>query len=531
MTSPSRSVVIHGHFYQPPREDPWSGSIPRQPSAAPFHDWNERIEAECYGPVVRSRVLRPGEPDRMVNSLEWMSFNFGPTLLVWLERHAPSTYQAILDADDASARRLDGHGNALAMACHHPILPLSSERDRRTEIRWGIADFRRRFGREPEGMWLPETAVDGATLDALAEEGILFTILAPHQVDPVPADGRPGGYTTSSGRDIALFVYDGGLSHGVAFGDLLEDGVAWARLMAGDGDGEAGGPASQRPFALRSIATDGETFGHHHTFGEMGLAKAFLELRRHPEVRVENFASFLAREGMGEPVDIVEPSAWSCAHGVDRWRADCGCRADPSADTQQAWRRPLRSALEWLAEGLHRVFEDEGQRYFDDPWAARDAYGVVVTHHGAELDRVVAPQEAGGGEGSEDAPEVEVREGPPGGEASAGPLGIDVPEAARGTLGARLSGRALELLEMERNALRLFTSCAWFFDDVGGLEPRQILAYAARALELAGDPEDALRDGLVKRLRKAESNDPDVGTAADVLREVAAGALQGSGTE
>lgn len=457
MTPDRHSVVIHGHFYQPPREDPWTGSIPRQPSAAPYHDWNERIAAECYGPVVASRVVGDGEADGVVNSLEWMSFNFGPTLMVWLESHEPETYAAILAADRASADRLDGHGNAIAMAYHHPILPLSSARDRRTEIRWGVADFRRRFGRDPEGMWLPETAVDGATLDALADEGILFTILAPHQVDPLPRDGRPGRYVTSSGREIALFAYDGALSHGVAFGDLLEDGVAWAELMADEG------------VALRSIATDGETFGHHHTFGEMGLAKAIVELQGREHVRVENYASFLAREGMGERVDIIEPSSWSCAHGVDRWRADCGCRIDPGADTQQAWRKPLREALEWLAGELHGVFESEGGEYFDDPWAERDAYGEVVARSGAEVP----------GDGGRD------------------------------------------LLEMERDALRLFTSCAWFFDDVGGIEPRQVLAYAAHGLELAGPVGEDLRAGLVERLRKAVSNDPDVGTAADVFEEIA----------
>lgn len=471
MTPRERSVVIHGHFYQPPREDPWTGAIPRQPSAAPHHDWNERIAAECYGPIVASRVLREGEPDRVINSLEWMSFNFGPTLMAWLEVHEPDTHEAILEADRTSARRLDGHGNAIAMPCHHPILPLSSERDRRTEIRWGMADFRSRFGREPEGMWLPETAVDAATLDALADEGILFTILAPHQVDPVPAAGRPGRYVTSSGKEIALFVYDGGLSHGVAFGDLLEDGVTWANLMAGDeGEGGQDGRPPTAGAVLRSIATDGETFGHHHTFGEMGLAKALVELQGRRDVRVENYASFLAREGMGERVEIVEPSAWSCAHGVDRWRADCGCRIDPGTDTQQGWRKPLREALEWLAEGLHGVFEEEGKEYFDDPWAERDGYGAVLAR-------------------------------PP----------ADAP-----------TGRSRELLEMERDALRLFTSCAWFFDDIGGIEPRQVLAYAAHGLELAGAPGAGLRAGLVERLREAVSNDPAVGTAADVFQEIAA---------
>ena len=481
MNQPARSVVLHGHFYQPPRENPWTGRIPEQPSAAPFHDWNERIESECYGPVVASRVLGDGgEPDQVVNCLEWMSFNFGPTLLVWMEQHAPETYAAILEADRISCERLDGHGNAIAMAYHHPILPLSSPRDRRTEIRWGIADFRRRFGREPEGMWLPETAVDDATLDALAQEGIRFTILAPHQVETVPADGRPGLYRTAGGREIALFLYDGALSHGVAFGDVLDDGVAWGREMAGVGDGRGGagegvdagaevGEGDMPPRSvLRSLATDGETFGHHHKFGEMALARALLELRAHSDVRLENFAAYLARVGATERVTLVEPSAWSCAHGVERWRADCGCKADTGRGWNQEWRAPLREALEWLAGELHEVFEREGRRCFDDPWAARDAYGERL--------------EAGATRG----PDEEAR----------------------------------RLLEMERDALRFFTSCAWFFDDIGGLEPQQILAYSAHALELAGEDGARLRPRFLERLEEARSNDPAVGTAADVFGRV-----------
>lgn len=490
MTHPSRSIVVHGHFYQPPREDPWTGVIPLQPSAAPYHDWNERIERECYGPVVELRVPRDGRPDAVVNALEWMSFDYGPTLLVWLERHAPETYHAVVEADGASADRLDGHGNAMAMPYHHPILPLSTERDRLTEIRWGIADFRVRFGRDPEGMWLPETAVDDETLEALAGEGISFTVLAPHQVEPVPERGRPGRYRTAGGRDIALFVYDGTLAHGVAFGDLLEDGRAWAELMVGDAEAPD----------LRSLATDGETFGHHHRWGAKGLAEAIVALRSHPEVRVESYASFLAREGTTESVDLVAPTSWSCAHGIERWRADCGCKMDPSTDTQQAWREPLRGALEWLAAGLHDVFERDGAVFFDDPWAARDAYGEVVARTGGKE-----------GSGASDRVEATVMESLP----------REAAEALGSADGSSLTGRAVELLEMERNALRLFTSCAWFFDDVGGLEPRQVLAYAARAIELAGVGGPRLRQGFLERLSRARSNDPEVGTAADLFEEIA----------
>jgi len=469
----ARSVVFHGHFYQPPRENPWNDEIPEQPSAAPFHDWNQRIEAECYRPVTHSRVLGDGRVlEQHVNCLAWMSFDFGPTLLRWLERHAPDTYAAVLEADRESVRRT-GHGNALAMPYHHPILPLSAPRDRTTEIRWGIADFRRRFGREPEGMWLPETAVDGATLDAVAAEGIRFTVLAPHQVEPVPEDGGPVRFETEGGREIALFIYDGALSHAVAFGSMLRDGVAWADRMA-----EAG------PHVLRSVATDGETFGHHHRFSEMALARAIVELRARPGTVLENYASFLAREGAHATASLVEPTSWSCAHGVERWRFDCGCRADPGAGSSQAWRAPLRDALVWLTDGLHEVFEREAAPLLGDPWKARDAYGSVVgAQDVGERVRFVRHW-MGEEEGSD--PDVAV-------------------------------WRALDLLEMERHALGAFTSCAWFFDDVARLEPRQNLAYAARAIELAGEAGAKLKPGFLERLQKAESNDPEDGTAADLF--------------
>jgi len=318
----TRSIVIHGHFYQPPRDDPRTGTIPLEPNAAPYHDWNERIEQECYA--------------RVAGSLASVSFDFGPTLLDWMERHAPDTYAAVLAADRAS-------GNAVAMPYHHVILPLSPRRDKTTEVRWGIADFRRRFGREPEGMWLPETAVDHETLDVLAEEGIRFTILAPHQVERAPAGGLPGWYHTAGGGGgrIALFIYDGPLSHGVAFGPLVNDAAEWARrLTSAAGD-------------LVAIATDGETYGHHHKGGDVTLARVL------ETIATENFASFLARRPAEEEVRLVSPSSWSCPHGVERWRAECGCRAAPERPSQQRWRAPLRAALEWLSEEVRAMFERE----------------------------------------------------------------------------------------------------------------------------------------------------------------------------
>jgi len=404
-----RSVVIHGHFYQPPRDDPWTGTIPVEANAAPFHDWNERIEHESYA--------------RVAPSLGSMSFDFGPTLLEWMEQHAPGTYAAVLAADRRSVLAHAGHGGAIAMPYHHLILPLTPRRDKVTEVRWGIADFRRRFGREPEGMWLPETAVDDETLDVLAAEGIGFTILAPHQVERAPAGGLPGWYRTSGGRRIAVFTYDGAISHDVAFGPLVQDADAWVeRLTAG-------------PNQLVAVATDGETYGHHHKVGDVVLARVLETLGRRDDVRVENFASFLARHPPEYDVRLVEPSSWSCPHGVERWRAECGCRAAPERGLHQRWRAPLRAALDWLATELRAPFE--------------------------RASRPLPP-------------------------------------------------------ELERHALRMFTSCGWFFDDIAGIESVIVLRSAARAIELSGPEAARLEGGLLERLALAPSNDPAVGSGREL---------------
>ena len=469
MTAPPlpRSVVIHGHFYQPPREDPWLDEVETEPSAAPFHDWNERIERECYRAVIAARRYAPdGRIAELVNTLAEISFDVGPTLLEWMERSAPQTYAGILEADRLSSARHDGHGNAIAMPYHHTVLPLASRRDKVTEVRWGIADFRRRFGREPVGMWLPETAVDPETLDVLAAEGIRFTILAPHQVERVPSGGFPGWYRTPGGRAIALFVYDGAISHDVAFGGLIRDAQLWAeRLLT---PGAAGGDRR-----LVAVATDGETYGHHHHFAEVALAWLLGDLARR-DVRVENFSAFLARNPPEEEVRLVAPSSWSCPHGIERWRADCGCRLAPERPTQQRWRAPLRQGLDWLAGELHALFEREGTPLLGDAWAARDAYGGVVAGDGSTMHRWL----------SERAPRLE---------------------------DGNNRVRARELLELERNALRMFTSCGWFFDDIAGIEPLQVLRYAARAIDLAGAGAARLEAGLLEHLAQAESNDAAAG--------------------
>ena len=396
----TRSLVVHAHFYQPPRENPWLDEVEVEVSAAPFHDWNQRIERECYRAVVAARVQgTSGRIVQIVNTLEWISFNFGPTLLEWMERAAPDTYAHILRADAASERRLGvGAGNAIAQPYHHAILPLATRRDKTTEVRWGIADFRRRFGREPLGMWLPETAVDDETLDVLAAEGIRFTIVAPHQVRIAPPLGLPGRYTTANGRQITLCVYNGDMSHGIAFGGVLNDALRWAqsieklsRAQSLEADGDI--PVLKNPLAkkavqldprladpgiaLLSAATDGESYGHHHRFGEMALARMLLEMRERGAL-IENFASFLLRHPAVHDVELVAPSSWSCAHGIDRWRSDCGCRMDGVRFPSQAWRAPLREGLAALGTGLHRLFESDGAAFLREPWTARDAYGQFV---------------------------------------------------------------------------------------------------------------------------------------------------------
>jgi hypothetical protein len=466
------SIVIHGHFYQPPREDPWLDEVEAELSAAPFHNWNERIEQECYRAVGAARIPGAGgRIARIVNCYEWISFNFGATLLEWLEHAAPGTYGDILAADRASALRL-GHGNAVAMPYHHSILPLSSRREKRTEVAWGIADFARRFGRAPEGMWLPETAVDEETLDVLAEAGIQFTILAPHQVTPVPRHGLPGRIRTAAGRSIAAFVYDGQLSHDVAFGPLVRDAHRWGeRLLAS--------PATDPSPALVSIATDGETYGHHHPFAEMALARAIEVVRETQGATVENFASFLARHGVEDDIALVAPSSWSCSHGVERWRSDCGCRMAPEQHTNQRWRAPLREAVSWLTAECHRIYDRDAQGLLRDPEAALTDYGAAIAA-GADTVRQYGTTAAKDGAAGEDLV------------------------------------RATELLEMERGALRTLTSCAWFFDDIGGIEPLQVLRYAAWVIALTGPESAGLEEGFIRRLAPAESNSRMVGTGRDI---------------
>ena len=507
----SRFVCVHGHFYQPPRENPWLDVVERQPSAAPYHDWNERVAAECYAPNTAARILGAG--DRIVdivNNFASMSFDAGPTLLAWLERARPDVYGAILEADREGRARFRGHGPALAQAYNHVIMPLASGRDKRTQVVWGMRDFERRFGRSPEGMWLPETAVDVESLEVMAEEGVRFTVLAQRQAAatrPLGGSGewrdvgavggcgaaeaidprRPYLCRLPSGRSIVLFFYDGAISHDVAFGGLLRDGEAFAgRLIAGfSGGGGAGGRAE-----LVHVATDGETYGHHHRFGEMALAYALDRVGKGGAAEVTVYGEFLERFPPRDEVRIVDGTSWSCVHGLERWRADCGCSTGEKAGWDQKWRAPLREAMDGLAAGAAEAFEDGLRAYAPDPWAVRNDYITLL------LDR--SPENA------------------------AAFLGRHFGSR----LGSADKTRALELLEMARHAMLAQTSCGWFFDDISNLETVQVLQYAARAMQLAreaGGPD--LEPRFVETLAAARSNEAKLGTGAAVYEKLARPAM------
>jgi alpha-amylase/alpha-mannosidase (GH57 family) len=454
-----RYLCIHGHFYQPPRQNPWLEEMEAEESAAPFHDWNQRITAECYAPNAAARIVDgEGRLLEIHNNYAYSSFNFGPSLLAWLEKADPTTYQQIIAADRLSCTNRDGHGNAMAQAYNHIIMPLADRRDKVTQVVWGIYDFRTRFGRAPEGMWLPETAVDLETLDILAAHGIHFTVLSPYQAKRIRVPGettwsevsggridpsRPYRCLLPSGRDIALYFYDGPIAKAIAFDGVLARGeMLIERLMGGFHDG-------RNHTQLVHVATDGETYGHHHRFGEMALAYALSTIARKKLATLTNYGEYLARFPPDHVVEIVESSSWSCAHGVERWRSDCGCQTGGKPGWHQRWRKPLRESLDWLRDHLADLFEDEGSKLFSNPWEARNGYIAVI------LDR--------------SRPQVE----------------RFFEQHARQRLSDAEMVQAIKLLEMQRHALLMYTSCAWFFAEISGLETVQMLAFAARAIQLA----------------------------------------------
>jgi alpha-amylase/alpha-mannosidase (GH57 family) len=489
-----QAICVHGHFYQPPRENPWLEAIEYQESAYPYHDWNERIDAECYAPNSAARILDGNDRiTQIVNNYSRVSFNFGPTLLSWIEEKAPRVYEAIRQADRDSAARLSGHGNAVAQAYNHMIMPLGNRRDKATQIRWGVRDFQHRFGRDPEGMWLPETAVDLETLDLLAENGIKFTILAPRQAQRVR---RIGGRTwkdvsgdkidptrayqvrLSGRKKMALFFYDGPISRGVAFEGLLNNGEGFANRLISGLSGERDWPQ------LMHIATDGESYGHHHRHGEMALAFALQHIESKQLAHVTNYAEFLASNPPTHEVEIFENSSWSCVHGVERWKSNCGCNSGGHGDWNQLWRAPLRAALDWLRDEVSSRYESRAREFLKDPWQARDAYIDVLLDRSDETVEQFFQQQAS-----------------------------RQLEAADKTT-------ALRLLELQRHAMLMYTSCGWFFDELSGLETVQVMQYAGRVVQIARQVFDTdMESGFLEKLAQAKSNIAQHRDGAEIYRK------------
>lgn len=454
-----RYICIHGHFYQPPRGNPWLEDIEVEDSAYPYHDWNERINAECYAPNAASRILADGKSIiDIVNNYQRMSFNFGTTLLSWMQRHVPQEYEAILESDKEGARRFSGHGSAIAQGYNHMIMPLANNRDKRTQAIWGLHDFKYRFGRDPEGMWLAETAVDYETLEVLAEHGIKFTILVPRQAHKVRKIGerawqevkdgvidtkRPYVCALPSGKKIAIFFSDGSLSPSVMTGQLLKSGEEFANGMM-----KAFAAEDSQP-QLVHVATDGETFGHHHRHGDMALAYCLYYIESKNLAKVTNYGEYLEKHPAEYEVRIHENTSWSCAHGVERWKSDCGCNSGGHPGWTQKWRGPLREAMDFVRDSVSPIYEREMAKFVQDPWHVRDEYIDVI------LDRE----------------ENKVNE--------------FLARHVQRQLNDGEKIQMLKLLEMQRHCMLMYTSCGWFFDDVGGIEGVKVMQFAARAMQLA----------------------------------------------
>lgn len=478
-----RYICIHGHFYQPPRENPWLEDVELQDSAYPYHDWNARITAECYEPNTASRIRgADGRIVKIQNNYSKISFNFGPTLIDWMRKRAPAVYEAIIEGDRESRNQFGGHGSAFAQVYNHIIMPLANSRDKYAQVVWGIRDFEFRFGRRPEGMWLPETAVDLETLDIMAGQGIKFTVLAPHQAKRVrdlgggPWEKVRKGIDPSmaylvrlpSGRTISVFYYDGPISRAIAFEDLTTNGERFAKRLAG-----AFVDARTWPQIVH-VATDGETYGHHHPYGDMGLAYAIHYIESTGLARLTNYAEYLEKHPPTREVEILENSSWSCVHGIERWRDNCGCNSGTHPGWNQAWRAPLRRALDWLRDEMAPRYEEAMRQFVHDPWDARNDYIDVVLDRSAEsLERFLEKHA--------------VRK---------------LSEAER--------VRVLMLLELQRHAMLMYTSCGWFFDEISGIETVQVIQYAGRVIQLAKqlfdfDPEPR----FLEMLAKAKSNIPE----------------------
>ena len=487
-------ICIHGHFYQPPRENPWTGEVDAEESAKPFHDWNERITQECYEANTQAALLNPkGEVAARINNFSKISFDIGPTLLGWLRRKSPATYQAIVAADHQSVLKRSGHGNAMAQVYNHLIMPLASRRDKITQVVWGIKDFEFNYGRRPEGMWLSETAVDRETLNVLADHGIRFTVLAPHQAWRARHVGfgtrwqyirneaidtkHPYRILLDQGRHFHIYFYDAPISRAIAFQGLLNSGDQLAQRLL-------------NAFSYRdrdqlvSTATDGESFGHHHRFGEMAVAYGLKKVEDHRLARLTNFGEFLERHGSFWEADIYEKSSWSCPHGVERWRSDCGCRIHSAAGWNQAWRAVLREAFDFVKEIADEVFEVQTDAWLKDPWEARNDYIIVLLNDSIKERKKFLSKHT-----QKHVPREE-------------------------------EGKLWNLFEAQRYSMYMYTSCGWFFDDISGLEAVQVMKFALRVIELVQPYyKKDIEGAFNKLLSAAKSNIPEMGSGADIFNK------------
>ncbi len=492
MENHDKYLTIHGHFYQPPRENPWLEEIELQESAHPSHNWNERVCKECYSPNSVSRIADDrGRILQIINNYEYLSFNFGPTLLSWMEKYAKKTYARILEADKLSQEAHSGHGNAMAQVYNHTIMPFCNEQDKITQTVWGIKDFKHRFKRKPEGIWLAECGVDEATLEVLADEGIKFTVLSPYQAQCVKKIGdkdfkdvswgsidpsMPYRCFLKNGKHIDIYFYDGAISKSVAFDNLLKDG---GKFIARLNDGYVKDRC--RP-QLVNIATDGESYGHHTKFGDMALSYIFALKAEDWGFKITNYAEFLDKFPPTWEVKIKNETAWSCSHGIGRWECDCGCQTGGQPHWNQKWRTPLRKALDFLRDKLIILCEIEGNKYFKNFWDARNDYISVI------LDR------------------------------SEKNINKFLTTHAKKKLNPKEKVLAIKLLEIQRQAMLMYTSCGWFFSEISGIETVQIMKYALMAIDLAKEfTKEDLERGFCQILSKAISNIPEFGTGEDIF--------------
>jgi alpha-amylase/alpha-mannosidase (GH57 family) len=489
-----KHLIIHGHFYQPPRENPWTDEIDPEFSAAPFHDWNERILQECYKPNTEAVIVNShGDIIRRVNNYEYLSFNFGPTLFSWLRKKHRHTYEKIIDADKKSIIKNNGQGNAIAQVYNHIIMPLASEQDKITQVKWGVKDFEFHFARKPAGMWLAETACNNETLKVLADEGIKFTILDPSQAYAIRKIGseqwvskpeleldtsRPYRFFTNE-KFIDVFFYNGKLAREIAFDDLIFHSEKLMDRIVNLSYG----------FRMISAATDGETFGHHKHFADRSIAYLFSELTSTNGFSVTNYSNFLKLNPPDYEVildngPLGEGNSWSCAHGVGRWSDDCGCHTGGENGWNQKWRKTLRFALNDLAVKLDYVFIKATKHLLKDHRQARNEYIDIMLNPDSEtIEKFFYFNSV---------------------------KYLDQSEV----------NLCLKLLEMQKYRMFMFTSCGWFFSDITNIETIQILKYAAKAVELTADATgNDFENVFLKNLMEVKGNTKSLPTAADVYRK------------